>query len=109
MKTKTSSKKSVAKSRSSGKSNASVVPQKYRDRYEDGSCGDTLAKQLRAHVTTKDGAVDVAKLRALAKLNGVWKDSYSKLNNGLQRMTISNRLRALPKVIWSDRTSKKAA
>jgi hypothetical protein len=82
------------------KSTASVVPVKYRERYENGSCGDALSKRLRAHIVTKDGTIDAAKLKTLAQLNGVWKDSYAKLNVGMQRMTCGNALRALDQVKW---------
>ena len=83
---------------------ASVVPAKYRERYEDGSCGDTLAVRLK-HVTADDGTTDVTKLRALAESNDVWSASYAKLNAGMQRMTIGNKLRKLmrdgTKIVWS--------
>jgi hypothetical protein len=71
------------------------VPAKYRKQYDDGSCGDDLAVRLKRHVTTADGTIDVAKLRTLAELNGVWRSEYAKLNPGLARMTCGNRLRAL--------------
>jgi hypothetical protein len=80
------------------------VPAKYRERYEDGSCGDTLAVRLKKHVTADDGSTDVARLRALAQRNDVWSASYAKLNAGLARMTIGNKLRKLTrddrKVVW---------
>ena len=71
-----------------------VVPTKYRERYEDGSCGDDLALKLKKHITTDDGTIDLAKLRALAEANDVWEVRYAKLNAGLARMTIGNKLRA---------------
>jgi hypothetical protein len=67
---------------------ASVVPEKYRERYDDGSCGDNLAVRLKKHATAADGTTDIAKLRALAQRNDVWSASYAKLNAGLARMTI---------------------
>lgn len=83
---------------------ASVVPAKYRERYADGSCGDTLAVRLKKHVTAADGTTDVAKLRALAERNGVWSASYAKLNAGMQRMVCGNKLRKLTrdgtKIVW---------
>jgi len=92
-------KKSTAKN--SSKAGASVVKAKYRTQYgENGTCGDALAKQLSAHVANKDGKVDLSKLRALAERNNVWNDKYSKLNAGMQRMTVRNRLAALDKVVW---------
>jgi hypothetical protein len=74
---------------------ASVVSAKYRERYADGSCGDDLAARLKKHLAADDGTTDLTKLRDLAKANGVWEDGYSKLNAGLARMSVSNRLRAL--------------
>jgi hypothetical protein len=88
---------SKTKKSTRNKPTSSVVPAKYRDRYHDGSCGNALAAQLHTHVTNDNGATDVARLKALAQLNGVWRASYAKLNAGLQRMTIGNRLRALDK------------
>ena len=47
-----------------------------RERYKQhgGSSGDDLAARLRKHLETDDGSVDLAKLRALAEANGVWRD-----------------------------------
>jgi hypothetical protein len=80
------------------KQTASVVPTKYRDKYRDGSCGDALAAQLHTHITNDDGTTNLAKLKALAQLNGVWRANYAKLNAGMQRMCVGNRMRALDKV-----------
>jgi hypothetical protein len=74
---------------------ASVVPAKYRQHYQDGSCGDRLAVRLRRHLETADGTIDLDKLRALAVANAVWTDRYASLNPGMQRLCIGNRLRAL--------------
>jgi hypothetical protein len=38
--------------RSSPAATGCVVPAKYRDQYEDGSCGDDLAVKLRKPITT---------------------------------------------------------
>src|SRR5215831_8686581 len=73
----------------------SVVKQKYRDRYEDGSCGDHLARKLRRHLKTDGGTIDLAKLRQLAKRNNVWASRYASLNPGLARMIVANRFRKL--------------
>jgi hypothetical protein len=89
-----------SKTTNNRKTGNSVVPARYRERYEDGSCGDTLAVRLKKHVTTADGTTDVAKLRALAERNKVWSASYASLNAGLARMTIGNKLRRLDKVTW---------
>jgi heme oxygenase len=50
---------------------ASVVPAEYRERYQDGSCGDDLAQRLRRHTASSDGTTDIAKLKALAQANGL--------------------------------------
>src|SRR5262249_56171406 len=55
----------------------SVIKQKYRERYEDGSCGDRLARKLRKHPETVDGTIDLDKLQALAERNTVWKPRYA--------------------------------
>jgi hypothetical protein len=47
----------------------SVIKQKYRERYEDGSCGDCLARKLRKHLEADGGAIDLAKLQQLAERN----------------------------------------
>jgi hypothetical protein len=73
----------------------SVIKQKYRQRYEDGSCGDALARKLRKHLKTDDGTIDLAKLQQLAERNGVWTLRYASLNAGLARMVVANRLRRL--------------
>jgi hypothetical protein len=98
-------KRTKAKTRKAARGRAaSVVPAKYRDRYEDGSCGDDVALRLKRHITADDGSVDVAKLKALAQRNGVWLGSYEKLNAGLARMIVGNRLRHLAragtKIVW---------
>jgi hypothetical protein len=54
-----------------------------------------FALRLRKAVTSADGTIDVAKLRRLAVDNGVWDERYAKLSNGLARMSIGNKLRAL--------------
>lgn len=53
---------------------------------------DDLAAKVAEHCNT-GGAIDLAKLKAFAKANGVWNDKYASLNNGLQRMNVVNRLR----------------
>jgi hypothetical protein len=54
-----------------------------------------FAMRLRKAVTSAEGTVDAAKLRQLALRNGVWDERYANLSNGLARMSIGNRLRAL--------------
>jgi hypothetical protein len=75
----------------------SIVTAEFRRRYREqgGSCGDELATKLTKAVATADGGIDLAKLKKLAERNGVWKANYARLNAGLARMSVSNRLRAL--------------
>jgi len=75
-----------------------IIKPQFRDRYKKngGNCGDDLAAELTAATTVKEGKktrVDAAKLKAIAEANGVWRESYSSLNVGQQRMNVSNRLR----------------
>ncbi len=72
-----------------------MIKQKYLERYEDGSCGDGLARKLRKHVETDGGTIDLAILQQLAERNGVWASRYASLNPGLARMVVANRLRKL--------------
>ncbi len=94
------------------KPSRSVIKPTFRDRYKEhgGNCGDDLAQLLSKHVTVSDNdgksRVDMAKLKALVKLNGLeWKPEYDVLNPGLIRMTCANRLRALSRrgktIIWN--------
>lgn len=76
----------------------SIIKTKYKDRYKKngGSCGDEIAEELTAYVVVFDrgkARLDLKRVREVAEVNGLWKDSYSKLNPGQLRMTIGNRLR----------------
>lgn len=76
----------------------SIIKSKYKDRYKKNgfSCGDDIANELGEYckvIRNSRLVVDVAKLKAVAVKNEVWRDSYSNLNVGQQRMTIGNRLR----------------
>ena len=74
----------------------SVVPAKYRERYQDGSCGDEIALQLKKRCTAADGTFDLAKLKAIAVANDVvWNERWDQINPGLARLSCGNRLRAL--------------
>ena|SRR6185369_2603646 len=75
----------------------SVVRSEYRARYgSEGHCGDRVAHRLKK--------LDSDGLREVAEANGVWKAEYAKLNPGLQRMSIGNRIRGLirngSKISW---------
>lgn len=85
----------------------SIVPTKYRILYGSAqNCGDDMAIALTAYVTLEratkknpDGGLDRAKLREVAKVNGIeaklakWEDRG--LNGGLLRMNTSNVLRGM--------------
>lgn len=75
----------------------SVVPFDYRLRYgADQNCGDQMARDLTAIVTTPDG-IDLDKARVIAAANGVedrfdgWRAKG--LNPGMVRMNLGNVLR----------------
>ena len=80
-----------------GEDARSVVPADWRAKYAEhgGSCGDELAERLRRHLGAADGTIDLTKLKRLAEVNGVWRTEYAKLNAGLRRLSVGNRLRAL--------------
>lgn len=78
----------------------SIIKAKYKKEYKKlgGLCGDDMSCELTSATTIgadEKGNVKTCllKLREIATANGVWKDSYSKLNPGQQRMTIGNCLR----------------
>lgn len=79
----------------------SIVPNKFKAVYSEyrDTCGDKLALALKEATTTtnKDGreCLDLVKLAAIAKANGVPMRPYSHLNNGQKRMSVGNRLRGL--------------
>ena len=77
----------------------SIISKKYVDRYKKTgySCGDILSEEIREYIMVIDQGrahIDLKKLRQIADDNGVWRDSYVKLNPGQQRMNIGNRIRA---------------
>lgn len=78
----------------------------YYDRYRKngGTCNDDLAIELSEAITVIDKGksgkanrkrTDMALLFKVAKENGVDTSKYSKLNPGMARMDISNKLRAM--------------
>lgn len=77
----------------------SIIKKKYKQEYKKlgGLCGDEMSGELTAATTplALDGKVKTClkTLRDIAIANGVWKDSYAKLNPGQQRMTVGNCLR----------------
>lgn len=77
----------------------SIIKSKYKKEYKKlgGLCGDDMSCELTAATTPLaiDGKVKTClkTLRDIAIANGVWKDTYGKLNAGQQRMTVGNCLR----------------
>lgn len=78
----------------------SIIKAKYKKEYKKlgGLCGDDVSCELTNATTV--GADDkgnvktcLKALREIAVLNGVWKESYGRLNPGQQRMTVGNCLR----------------
>lgn len=68
-----------------------IVPATYRDRYaaNKGTCGDFIAAELSA-IMESNG---VESLKQIKRENGVAEAAWSSLNNGQQRMNVSNALR----------------
>jgi|GEM_PF-6475561 hypothetical protein len=85
----------ITPARAADATGQSVIKQKYRERYEDGSCGDGLARKLRKYLETETGTIDLAKLQQLAERNGLWASRYASLNPGMVRVVVANRLRKL--------------
>lgn len=76
----------------------SIIDKDRRASYKKNgmSNGDMVARELKSYTSIIDGKsarIDLDKVRAVATANDVWDDSYHKLNPGLQRMTIGNKLR----------------
>lgn len=69
-----------------------IVPPQYRERYQanGGNNGDFIANELTASMTS--GGTD--SLNAVKAENNVPPNLWNTLNNGQQRMNLSNRLRA---------------
>lgn len=90
----------------------SVIKKKYRTAYRPHkmTCGDALSQQIRAEfMTVKDPdsnkkRLDWKRFTAFAKRNDCWSDGYAKLNAGMRRMNVVNRLRARiaagTEVVW---------
>ena len=78
----------------------SVVPGRYKVAYaaHDNTCGDEIGIVLKEFTFKQDGegrdSIDLALLRQVADDNGLyWK--WAHLNNGMQRMNLSNKLRGM--------------
>jgi len=81
----------------------SVVKEGYHRAYSANphgpGCGDTLDVSLRDAIMrvfegSKEPRVDLAILRTIGIQNDLWRGEWERLNPGMQRMNLSNRLRA---------------
>lgn len=81
----------------------SVVKEGYHKAYsanpEGPGCGDTLDVEMRRAVMrvfegSKEPRVDLAELRTIGIQNDLWRGEWERLNPGMQRMNLANRLRA---------------
>ena len=89
-------KKKAAKKKAAAKSSeSSVMKPGYAEKYEDGTCGDDMAALLAKSVKNEDGSTDERAIAKIAKDNGIDMEKYAKLNVGMQRMNLGNRLRGL--------------
>lgn len=86
-----------------GKVSGSVVKETYHRLYSKNpngpGCGDDLDCSLREAVmilfgNDKEPHVDLVRLRMIGEANGLWRGEWERLNPGMQRMNLSNRLRA---------------
>ena len=93
------SKKSTKKSiRKAASKKGSVVPMAYKTKYKatgKNSCGDTLSEKLAKVCQTKEGKVDLKKIAAVKKENGIEDSRWLNLNPGMQRMNLGNVLRGI--------------
>lgn len=73
-------------------STGDIVPAEYRQRYKElgGTCGDFIATELKAMM--ESGGLDA--LANVKQENDIAVNKWSSLNNGQQRMNLSNTLRA---------------
>lgn len=90
----------------------SVVKPKYRTKYRPHKMtnGDDLAQLIRKQFMTRKDPdtnkllLDWPKFRAFAAANGCWQANYGRVNHGLARMSVVNRLRAKVrkghKIVW---------
>jgi hypothetical protein len=92
--------KKAVKRRASKPKSGSVIPKDYQAEYTP----DDLALRIRKTFTADDGKIDWPAFIKFAKANDCWNEAYTKLNAGMQRMNIVNRLRARvrkgDKVVW---------
>ncbi len=73
------------------KRTGTVVPQKYKDKYGKlQSCGDDLVSFLLRSWGEK---TDLEMVKATGIENGIWNERWERLNPGMQRMNLGNRMR----------------
>lgn len=73
-----------------------VMVKGYHDAYtaNGGGCGDGLDRALRDALGSLAGDIDVTRLREIGEAHDVWNEAWENLNPGMQRMNLTNRLRA---------------
>ena len=75
-----------------------VMVAAYHDRYEHNphgpGCGDGLDVAMRDAFTDPENGVNVEALRAFGEGVGLWNPDWKRLNRGMQRMNLTNRVRA---------------
>lgn len=96
-----------------GDEGKTIVKRKYRSQYRPFkmTCGDSIADRVREEFMTKQDPdtkkpkLDWPKFKAFAKANGCWIPDYDKVNHGIARMSVVNRLRKKIKakvtIIWN--------
>lgn len=97
-----------------GPKTGNVVDPKYREKYgKDGHTDDPIARYLAEATHDEKGKTDIDALWEVGKANDIDMNKYANLNPGMQRMTLSNRLRGLHNkgvdVKIGDRTVKGSA
>jgi len=72
-----------------------VMPLRHHARYTSngGGCADELDLVLREVYTDHGHGLDVAGLKLLGESLGLWQGSWDKLNPGMIRMNLANRIR----------------
>lgn len=87
---------------------AGVMVKSYHDRYmaQGGGCADTIDIAMKdafltltrdvptAKGTRSEAALDVAAMREWGVAIGLWNDKWDRLNPGMQRMNLTNRVRS---------------
>jgi hypothetical protein len=80
----------------------SIIPPEKRKVFQP----DALSMAISTAVAGDKGRTDPAKLEAFARDNGVWRDGYLRLNVGMRRMNIGNRVRGKQRrgeqIVWPE-------